>query len=111
MNSKHPFLFVICLLACACNKNNSEKETEKEMLTSANSQIKLTGKIELQLFSYHQYGSHFILSDSTYYALTGSTIDLNDFIGTDTTLIGNKISGYPINPGIDPDFIEVIAFE
>ena len=111
MNSKHLLFFVICLLACACNKNNCEKGTETGMLSSVNSQIKLTGKIKLQLFSYHQYGSHFILSDSTYYALTSSTIDLNDFIGTYTTLIGNKIPGYPINPGIDPDFIEVIAFE
>lgn len=111
MNSKHLLFFVIYLLACTCNKNNSEKGTETGMLSSVNSQIKLTGKIKLQLFSYHQYGSHFILSNSTYYALTSSAIDLDDFIGTDTTLIGNKIPGYPINPGIDPDFIEVIAFE
>ncbi len=72
---------------------------------------KLNGEIQIQFFSYHQYGTHYIISDSTYYALKSTSHNLDDYVGIDTTLIGKQIPGYPLNPGTDPDYIEVIDFE
>lgn len=85
---------IICLSAISCNKNevNSDNKGDK---------IEITGTIQKQGITTYQYGTHTLSG----YALRSSTENLDEYVNQNVTVVGHKISGYPIEGG--PDFIEV----
>jgi hypothetical protein len=78
---------IICLSIISCKKNNVS--------------IEITGIIQKQGITTYQYGTHTISG----YALRSSSLNLNDYINQNVTVVGHKIDGYPVDGG--PDFIEV----
>ena len=111
MKKNITFILVILLIIISCKKNSEEPAVDCNSDNLNEPLFLIKGKIKLQGFSYHQYGTHYIIEDSTYFALKSDLYDLDNFIDIDTVIIGKKIQGYPINLGIDPDFIEVIDFD
>jgi hypothetical protein len=66
-----------------------------------------TGIIQKQGITTYQYGSH-VLTDvngKTIYALRCSRYNLDNYVNRKVDIIGQKITGYPIDGG--PDYIEV----
>ena len=111
---KKNILYLICILTIfsSCKKSSDDNTvdcTDDNILHEPLLQIQ--GKIKVQGFTYHQYGTHYIVDDTTYYALESNLFNLDSFVGLDTVLIGKKVPGYPINAVIDPDLIEVIDFK
>ena len=80
------FNFLICISIISCNKKNN---------------IKITGTIYKQGITTYQYGTHVIKN----YALRSNSIDLDLYIDSVITVVGDKIDGYPVEGG--PDYIEV----
>ena len=78
--------FMICIAMISCNKKNN---------------IKITGTIYKQGITTYQYGTHVINN----YALRSNSIDLDLYIDSAITVVGDKIDGYPVEGG--PDYIEV----
>lgn len=75
----------------------------------ASNQVEISGVIQKQGMTTYQYGTHTISSGDKIYALKSSTIDLNKYLKQNVTIIGEKISGYPIEGG--PDYIEVVKIK
>lgn len=106
------YLFLSLSLLFSCKKNKVETITNCRTTSEVNDPVfLLQGKIKVQGFTYHQYGTHYIIADSTYYALKSDLYNLDSFVNIDTTIIGKKIPGYPLNFGIDPEYLEVIDFK
>ena len=63
--------------------------------------IEVTGTIQEQGITTYQYGTHTISG----YALKSETINLDDYVNQNVTIVGYKIDGYPVDGG--PDYIEV----
>jgi hypothetical protein len=81
---------IIGVLAFSCNKE--EEHTDK---------FEVTGVIQKQGFTTHQYGTHTI----DVYTLRSSAVNLDDYVNQRVTVVGEKIDGYPIDGG--PEYIEV----
>lgn len=65
-------------------------------------QIEITGKIyKSQSITTYQYGTHF----ASGYAIKSHTINLDDYLNQNVTIIGHKIDGYPVDGG--PEYLEV----
>lgn len=79
---------IICLSAISCSDDNPDL-------------IEVNGVIQKQGVTTYQYGTHVISG----YALRSSSIDLDDYINQNVTIVGYKIVGYPVDGG--PDYIEV----
>lgn len=82
---------LICFISISCD-NNVKK--------NANS-IEVSGVVQKQGMTTYQYGTHTISN----YAIRSNTIDLDNYIDKNVTVIGTKIEGYPIDGG--PDYLEV----
>ena len=63
--------------------------------------MKTTGLIQKQGITTYMYGTHTI----TDYALKSNSINLDNYIDENVSIIGEKIDGYPVDGG--PDYIEV----
>ena len=63
--------------------------------------MEVTGTIQVQGVTTYQYGTHTISE----YTLRSSSVNLDDYINQEVTVIGRKIEGYPVDGG--PVFIEV----
>jgi len=83
----------LIFLNATCDRQNSEE------------QMQLTGTIESQGITSYQYGSHVLNSEEEFYALKSEILNLDEYIGTDVTVLGSKIEGYPVDGG--PDYILV----
>jgi len=81
---------IICLTVLSCDKENGNPDN-----------IEITGTIQKQGITSYQYGTHTISG----YALRSNSVDLDNYINQNITVVGYKIDGYPIDGG--PDYIEV----
>lgn len=81
---------IICLTVLSCDKENGNIDN-----------IEITGIIQKQGITSYQYGTHTISG----YALRSNSVDLDNYINQNITVVGYKIDGYPIDGG--PDYIEV----
>lgn len=53
----------------------------------------------------YQYGTHALETETDYFALRSSSINLDDYINQEVTLTTTKIAGYPVENG--PILLEV----
>lgn len=81
---------IICLSVLSCDKAPIKMD-----------KIEITGTIQKQGITTYQYGTHTLSG----YALRSSTLNLDNYINQNVTVVGYKIDGYPIEGG--PVFIEV----
>lgn len=72
----------------------------------ASNQIEISGVIQKQGITTYQYGTHIIISSDKQYALKSSSLDLNQYLKQNVTIVGEKIAGYPIENG--PEYLEVV---
>jgi hypothetical protein len=82
------FAFSLFFFACDSSVDSAEKQN----------QIGVIHKIEASTW---MYGTH-TLNDADgkpFYALTSSTIDLNNFENKEVKISGNLIEGYPVDGG------------
>lgn len=82
----------------SCEKENNESDSKFEF----------TGIIEKQSFTTYQYGTHVISNNEEFYALTSSTIDLDQYIGKEVEIEGTVIEYYVAD---GPEYIEVTEVE
>ncbi|MDG2343085.1 MAG: hypothetical protein P8L23_00725 [Flavobacteriales bacterium] len=83
------FIALISSLSYSCNKSLFSNK------------VKTTGLIQKQGITTYMYGTHTI----TDYALKSNSINLDNYIDKNVSIIGEKIDGYPVDGG--PDYIEV----
>ena len=97
----------ILFLSCKTTKESkSELIKGKEVETEINKSLSITGTVAKQGITTYQYGSHTLKIEKGFYALTSKTVNLDDFVGKEITIIGEKIEGYPLSGG--PEYIKVI---
>ena len=92
------FAFALLLFLFACNSSVDSLDKQNQ-----------TGTIHKLEISTWMYGTH-TLDDSDgkhLYALTSSTIDLNEYVGKDVTVSGKLVEGYPVDSG--PLFLDVTS--
>lgn len=91
----HNVIFLGLLFFCfyACKKEKVE-------------QIEATGVIKKQGVTSYQYGTHTITNSSNFYALKSDNYNLDTYINQTVTIIGETISGYPLNGG--PYYLNVV---
>lgn len=85
-------VIILFFAVISCSKEADDQKT-----------IEVTGIIQPQEITYYQYGTHTIQG----YALRSSTLNLDDYVGQQVTVVGYTIEGYPVEGG--PDYLEVIA--
>ncbi|WP_172665785.1 hypothetical protein [Flammeovirga sp. OC4] len=92
MNTMKIFLFVVTfiMIGFSCAKNDVNSNT-----------IEITGVIKEQGVTTYQYGTHTLSG----YALRSSSVNLDNYIDQEVTIVGQKVEGYPVDGG--PDYIEV----
>ncbi|MBD0401234.1 hypothetical protein [Flammeovirga sp. EKP202] len=92
MNTIKTFLVVvsIIMIGFSCAKNDVNSNT-----------IEITGVIKAQGITTYQYGTHTVSG----YALRSSSVNLDNYIDQEVTIVGQKVEGYPVDGG--PDYIEV----
>ena len=83
------FIALILFLSYSCKKSLFSNK------------VKETGFIQKQGITTYMYGTHTI----TDYALKSNSINLDNYINKNVSVIGKKIDGYPTDGG--PDYIEV----
>jgi hypothetical protein len=81
---------IVCLSIISCNKDDLNGDT-----------IEITGTIQKQGVTTHQYGTHTIKD----YAISSSSVTLDNYINQKVTIIGQKVDGYPMEDG--PEYITV----
>lgn len=86
---------VLFFFTATCN--NTTAQTEK---------MEFTGTIQQQGITSYQYGTHTISNDGTFYALKSETVDLDDYLDEEVTIVAEKIKGYPLEGG--PEFLMVL---
>ena len=67
--------------------------------------LEINGVIQKQGITTYQYGTHTISG----YAIRSNSLNLDDYVDQNVTIIGRKIEGYPIEGG--PDYLEVIKIK
>jgi len=69
--------------------------------------IGTTGIVKAWHCNYHMYGTHKLESNTggVLFALTSSSVNLDDYEGVYVEVIGKRIDGYPVDDG--PEYIEV----
>ena len=90
------FLFAFSLFFFACDSSVDSAEQQNQI-----------GEIQKIETSTWMYGTH-TLNDADgkpIYALTSSTIDLNNFENKEVRISGNLIDGYPVDGG--PKYLNV----
>jgi len=92
-------LFVACLSLASCSVQKP---------TAANT-VQLSGTIEPLGMSTFQYGTHLIKSAGVTYSLKSTKVNLDSFAGKVVTLIGVKVSGYPVENG--PELVDVVSVQ
>lgn len=90
------FLF-LSTATCDNTKNESQKDPD---------QMEVTGTIQQQGITSYQYGTHTLTNDDTFYALKSETVNLDNYIDKEVTIVAKKIEGYPVDGG--PDYLLVL---
>lgn len=87
------------LFTATCNQSNKDGKEE-------NDSVEVSGVIEQQGITSYQYGTHTLTNSETFYALKSETVDLDQYLNEEVTLIAKKISGYPLSGG--PEYLMVL---
>ena len=87
---------MLALITIACNKDETNPIGPAEI-----TEVEASGRLQAQGITTYQYGTHVIPG----YALRSSTVNLDDFIGQNVTVVGHLVDGYPVEDG--PDYLEV----
>lgn len=77
--------------------------------TTQKDTMEVTGIIEPQGITSYQYGTHTISKGDVFYALRSDTIDLDQHLGKEVTIIAEKIEGYPLEGG--PEYLLVLKIK
>lgn len=102
------FIFgsLILLFTATCG-NVSKEEDKSASATINNTSMKITGTIQEQGMTSYQYGTHtFTTANDEFYALKSETINLDEYIGEEVTIVVEKIEGYPLSGG--PEYLLVL---
>lgn len=83
-------VILVCISVISCHRNDDKTNI-----------IEVTGTIQKQGFTTYQYGTHTI-SD---YAIQSNSVNLDNYVNQNVTIIGHRIDGYPIDGG--PVYLEV----
>jgi hypothetical protein len=94
---KTPVLIILCFSLILCLHGCKKEKTE---------QIEATGIIKKQGATSYQYGTHTISNNSMFYALKSDTYNLDTYENQTITIIGETISGYPMDGG--PYYLNVV---
>jgi len=84
-------MLILSLFFSSCNKDDLQ----------INESIEISGTLEKQGVTTYMYGTHTLSG----YALRSSSLDLDDYLNQDITVVGHKVDGYPVDGG--PEYIEV----
>ncbi|WP_424495358.1 hypothetical protein [Salinimicrobium sp. GXAS 041] len=88
---------LLLFLTAACNQNKSKNHLE------------ITGTIQEQGITSYQYGTHTLTNSETFYAVRSDSVNLNDYLNEEVTVMGQKISGYPLDGG--PEYLEILEIK
>ncbi len=94
---KTSIAFVLSLIVIFCLNSCKKEKTQ---------QFEVTGIIQIRGVATYQYGTHTISNNSAFYALKSDNYKLDNYVNQTITIIGETISGYPLNGG--PYFLNVI---
>lgn len=86
--------FILLFFAATCSSVSEDNHTQ------------LTGKIEEQGITSYQYGTHRFTTQDQFYAVKSESVDLDDYLNQDVSIIAEKISGYPVDGG--PEYLLVL---
>lgn len=93
-------LTFLALIIFTATCNNTTKMEQKE------DKMEVTGTIQQQGITSYQYGTHTLTNDETFYALRSETVNLDNYIDQEVTIVAKKIEGYPVDGG--PDYLLVL---
>ncbi len=93
-------LTFLALIIFTATCNNTTKTEQKE------DKMEVTGTIQQQGITSYQYGTHTLTNDETFYALRSETVNLDNYIDQEVTIVAKKIEGYPVDGG--PDYLLVL---
>ena len=96
-------LFVSCKTTTV---TKPEAGSSKKLETKIKQNLAIKGTVKKQELTTYQYGSHTFTTESKTYALQSKTVNLDDFVGKEITILGEKIDGYPLSGG--PEYIKVL---
>lgn len=71
--------------------------------------IEITGVIEEQGITAHQYGTHTLTNDENFFAIKSDSLDLNAYLNKEVTVRAYKIEGYPVDGG--PEYLNVVEIK
>ncbi|MFD2518201.1 hypothetical protein [Salinimicrobium flavum] len=77
--------------------------------TTTTGKMEITGTIEQQGITSYQYGTHTLTNEETFYALKSETVNLDDYLDREVTVVAEKIEGYPVDGG--PDYLLVLELK
>lgn len=86
----------LLFLTSTCEKNDQDL-------------MELKGMVEQQGITSYQYGTHTLTAGDDLYALRSEKVDLDEYIGKEVRVYGEKVEGYPVDGG--PEFLEVEKVE
>lgn len=85
----------------------SEGEDESASAVVNENSMKITGTIQEQGMTSYQYGTHTITAaNDEFYALKSDSVNLDDYLNEEVTIVAQKIEGYPLSGG--PDYMLVL---
>lgn len=100
-------MFSLLLFFTATCSEAAKEETDSEPALLNETAMEITGTIREQEITSYQYGTHTIsTANEEFYALKSETVDLNDYLQKEVTIIAEKIEGYPIEGG--PEYLLVL---
>ena len=90
-----------------CNNTNKQEAPATTQTEVNQNAMEITGTIQEQGITSYQYGTHTITTATDeFYALKSNTVDLNDYIDEEVTIVAEKIEGYPLSGG--PEYLLVL---
>lgn len=98
----------------SCNNYKNKVENENEIIVDDNENIDsdtivVTGVLHKQGITTYQYGTHTISENNKLYALRSSSLNLDEYLSQNITIVGERIDGYPVDGG--PNYLEVIKIK
>lgn len=96
-------LFLFFTATCG---NVSEEMDESASAVITEKSMEITGTIQQQGMTSYQYGTHTITTpDNDFYALKSETLNLDEYLDEEVTIVAEKIEGYPLSGG--PEYLLV----
>ncbi|WP_029036980.1 hypothetical protein [Salinimicrobium xinjiangense] len=88
----------LILFTATCGTVTEEDRSASAVINEKSMEI--TGTIQKQGITSYQYGTHTITTaNDEFYALKSETVDLDDYLDEEVTIVAEKIEGYPLSGG------------